>query len=498
MLAYNELAIPQSLEQLPYRGRPMRTKVRLCVAFALSLFFSSSLSAADIPVDVAFSNGVFTRQEEANQHALRLQDDLRTDGRIPALSDEIHLLYHVDDFPFGNLTEVLIQKEIEVNADPAQTKEWAKAYFELLADTADISDPDVAKLIGTSEAQVEQRLRAMRARDRIKTQVRSDVDKLAFALHHEKIILLVSHSQGNLYSNASVLGLFNESPPSERELLKNVRVVGVGVPAAYLVQSDGSPNYRDYVTNSGDRVIGLLSILPGLPALKPDIDIPTANPAAHVSRFQAFQGHGFETIYLNPDLPGNRFFLDIAVCVLSASRSNCGPVKASAPNFDPDRTPVPKELQDARASASSKLASKAQMKPDKTPPEFPKDAVALLAKSYELNDDETKLAFNNYVMAVWDFWEKTRNLDKYSPTVEYLDVRALEAQICFERVVTANPKHVFLRNRYLVGVQSTLASTLSAFKDYAHADSLMDNQAVTVLTDKESACGGKMPILAIR
>jgi hypothetical protein len=133
-----------------------------------------------------------------------------------------------------------------------------------------------------------------------------------------------------------------------------------------------------------------------------------------------------------------------------------------------------------------------------TPPEFPKDAVAQLAKSYELNDDETKLAFNNYVMAVWDFWEKTRNLDKYSASVEDLDVRALEAQICFERVVTANPKHVFLRNRYLVGVQSTLASTLSAFKDYAHADSLMDNQAVTVLTDKESACRGKMPILAIR
>lgn len=99
-------------------------------------------------------------------------------------------------------------------------------------------------------------------------------------------ILLVPHSQGNLYANATYKKLTTGDNPIPATAIK---IVGIASPAAY-VAGDG-----DYLTSSNDLVIkGLRSL--GLSVLASNFTISLSTDDV--------LGHGLSSIYLNPDHEG--------------------------------------------------------------------------------------------------------------------------------------------------------------------------------------------------
>lgn len=99
-------------------------------------------------------------------------------------------------------------------------------------------------------------------------------------------ILLVPHSQGNIYANE----VYNVLTTGENPVPQiSIGIVGIASPAAYVAGNG------DYVTSSNDVVIGALR-LSGYSVLPSNIDI-SYNSNERL-------GHGFEEIYMNPDLQG--------------------------------------------------------------------------------------------------------------------------------------------------------------------------------------------------
>lgn len=99
-------------------------------------------------------------------------------------------------------------------------------------------------------------------------------------------VLLVPHSQGNLYANLAYDRLTSGSAPTVQT--KSIAIVGVATPAS-SVRGGGK-----YVTSTLDVVIGALRS--ALPVLPPNVTQPfTLDDAL---------GHNFIKIYLRPNTPG--------------------------------------------------------------------------------------------------------------------------------------------------------------------------------------------------
>lgn len=99
-------------------------------------------------------------------------------------------------------------------------------------------------------------------------------------------ILLVPHSQGNLYANAAYAKLTtgNDAIPTTA-----IGIMGIASPAAYVAGNG------DYVTSSNDLVIGGLRLL-GLTVLNSNITISLTT--------DDLLGHGLKEVYFNTGLAG--------------------------------------------------------------------------------------------------------------------------------------------------------------------------------------------------
>ncbi|MDK2125248.1 hypothetical protein [Parachitinimonas caeni] len=97
-------------------------------------------------------------------------------------------------------------------------------------------------------------------------------------------LVLVPHSQGNLYANISQNILIGESAAQA----PNVFAVGVASPAARTM-----PN-STYVTSSADAVIGALRIIKSV--------LPS-NISQGFHPFKDFLGHSFTKIYMDSSMP---------------------------------------------------------------------------------------------------------------------------------------------------------------------------------------------------
>jgi hypothetical protein len=101
-------------------------------------------------------------------------------------------------------------------------------------------------------------------------------------LHEGNRVVVVAHSQGNLYANAARAQLMLAAPT----LMNSFGVDAIATPAQ--TAADG------YTTSDKDMVIGLLREL-GRTVLPANVEVPF--------RLDDFLGHGFEEIYLNAQLP---------------------------------------------------------------------------------------------------------------------------------------------------------------------------------------------------
>lgn len=100
-------------------------------------------------------------------------------------------------------------------------------------------------------------------------------------------ILLVPHSQGNLYANSAYAALTSgtDAIPSG-----SIKIFGIASPAAYVAGNG------DYITSTNDLVINGLSTTGGLSVLPANftVGITTSD----------LSGHGITEVYLNPDRQG--------------------------------------------------------------------------------------------------------------------------------------------------------------------------------------------------
>lgn len=113
-------------------------------------------------------------------------------------------------------------------------------------------------------------------------------------------VMLVAHSQGNLYANASHRGVYLDPEIKTRSFA----VVGVASPANFV--GGGGP----YMTSGNDMVIAALRSLVNSDTLPANIDIPFT--------FDDVQGHGFLPIYTNEAYPGLARLKEMGVAQLDA------------------------------------------------------------------------------------------------------------------------------------------------------------------------------------
>jgi len=100
-------------------------------------------------------------------------------------------------------------------------------------------------------------------------------------------ILLVPHSQGNMYANSAYSALTSgaDAIPSA-----SIKIFGIASPASYVAGSG------DYITSTNDLVINGLRAASGLPVLPANFTVSITS--------DDLSGHGITEIYLNPNREG--------------------------------------------------------------------------------------------------------------------------------------------------------------------------------------------------
>jgi hypothetical protein len=467
-------------------------------AFLFSPVAKSSAEELVGAADVAFANGMDTALVEAVSHLSSLITDLHRDGHRWNDGRHAILLYHVGSFA-KNLQEVIVQKEDEAS-NVARSKALSRAYFLLLSNHPNYEDPDVLSLVSEARDPAEnlraRMISSMTPAATVDREVSDDASKLRFALKRGGHVLLVSHSQGNLYSNQAVSLLALDASRTDDpqrvnlEELGRLHVVGVAVPASYVVLPGirGGSELRidsNYMTSDNDHVISALSVLTKISAL--DNPLP-ANTT--ISRGQApkdtawldwFLGHGFKTTYIAP--AGNTVFLRLVHCALEVPRVQCAPPQLSNqqvldspadPHFKGkgidslDDGPVALRHREEVSYPSAQIESVLERYPDKS----------------------TQQAAREFASDLWTLWRKTSGMKVYDKSIEglELDVIGSEFKLLGEMRVNLPEQS---EDQLLADIQSTLTATPRVFGDYVNADRLVSGHPIDIEVDKYDPNFGK-------
>ena len=238
--------------------------------------FKTVQAAASAPV-IVFQNGIFTTEDTAWTNVAALRDLLG----VPA---DYYLNYNPTD-GLGDLVEVFAQKNGEGGTYLTRVLEglralgdWRHFSLEGLLDLA-------RDLLGVGVKSVRSAREGGAYFDARVTALAGKLDPL---LRTGRRVVLVPHSQGNLYANAVYAELQRLGAP-----LGNLRIVGAAVPGATLPGT--------YVTSASDMVINGLRLLYPVASAN-DYTVPVWQQEDLVL------GHSFTSIYANPDLAiGKRF-----------------------------------------------------------------------------------------------------------------------------------------------------------------------------------------------
>ncbi|ULH15512.1 hypothetical protein MF271_16605 [Deinococcus sp. KNUC1210] len=241
------------------------------VAVSPGAVVSLSVGTQSLRPAIVFMNGIFTDE----QRALGNVDALR--ALLGDAAGDYYLDYNPTD-GLQDLMEVFQQKQ----------SEGGFAAF-VLGGLQSVGTADVATLVPQAAAIVQAGVSSLAAlkpgAPSVDARVSLLADRLAPMLQSGRRVLLVPHSQGNLYANAVYAELQRRGVS-----LSNLRVVGAAVPNLTLVGGNS------YVTSGSDNVInGLRLLFPVAPWN--DTSLPlwqTRDPLL---------GHDFNTVYANLEEP---------------------------------------------------------------------------------------------------------------------------------------------------------------------------------------------------
>ncbi|NIF71863.1 hypothetical protein F3J16_16960 [Burkholderia sp. Ap-962] len=271
----------------------MRIIASLAALF-LCLSFAGETKADDAnkcqsPYLIFFSNGILNALDDmvAARNVLKSKigtsfnevpiDYANLQNKTGGIVDDLTRVYKQKLSENANLNWTILTRAIiglSAGMDPSLFSQAQQAVNEVNAANAGRIAGDVSTTTAYADANVQ-------------TQVAQVSDAI---LKDGKRVLIVSHSQGVLYSNSvyqKVTAIAGVKPD-------NIKVVGVGNPAAKILGA-GS-----YVTSDSDAVIGALRLATGN-VLPSNVSIPF-NP-------DDISGHLFLKTYINPALPAEAMIM---------------------------------------------------------------------------------------------------------------------------------------------------------------------------------------------
>ncbi|BAN25761.1 putative uncharacterized protein [Caballeronia insecticola] len=453
------------------------------------------LDANARPLDLAFSNGVLTRSDEAVAHAKLARDRLVTLG-APELSIDMILLYHHDKY--SNLEEVFIQKARERDRTESTIKPEAEALFSIyLARAYEKRKLLEEQMLYRSQGPIQEILDHMPTSEAIGVQNAADKTDLTRSLRNGHDVLIVAHSQGTLYANTAVDRTVKTLRDEHISLDGRLAVVGLGVAAGWIATETGGTDKTSYVTNKKDRVIDGLDWMirkmnkvrsePIPRPLSGNITVPFGLAWSDTPLLEAIAGHGFETIYLNKKFPTNQRFTDVTTCALhmracnkdALSRASGANVPAAASETKPN---VDRFMR--HESINTQAVADA-LQPDKKSHSNDVTAIEPLAKRYPgpLHD-----AIVSWAWAKITFWYKARGQEIRSDWLKQLAVEAFNKEVCVLAMLPESTLRPEADIPFLVEFQSTLIDSPFRFADYNHADTLLSGQQFKVIGDGAKAC----------
>lgn len=302
----------------------MNRLFKMIVACSLSLSILSAQAAGSFTacappsIRVAFSNGILTTPE------IGLAEAIAVSNRAAVLSNKVRpgdkdmkYFYH-DHNGLGDFAETFLQKEKETEYASSNFITKSVSFFSIIAGVVDGSAFATA-LITVLQKSLTPAMLA-ESKSRIDLAVAKDVAFAKGMLQQGDSVLLVAHSQGNLYANEVVRQLYAALPTS----LVDARLVlmGAGVASHGLVGRGGIASDTNYVTNTLDLVIGgvrLAAVVLGQPQPSP------ANSTGFATTLKGSDfivQHSFMGVYFNEALdPGKMLVKTMTDVVLQLGNS---------------------------------------------------------------------------------------------------------------------------------------------------------------------------------
>ncbi|TXJ02891.1 MAG: hypothetical protein E6Q32_01765 [Neisseriales bacterium] len=274
---------------------------------SLCLFLSISSSFALQKIFIFHINGVNTNQQEANDNVTALQNTIGAQSNMIANNGQVDLLYNKKDGASlctlcTQLSDVFGQKKYEnITVD-----DYVKAYMAAKKLNYKPGTPEYIALKNSIKAKyyADPTFMGNNFTD-ILNQFRTRVGTTAYLTEYLKaassngskpFVLLIPHSQGNLYAN----NLYKKLTTDEGYNQRNLSIYGIASPAAsnlgdYI--SKTSYNNSGYITSSNDGVINGLRVFAALP---PQQAVAAANITVPVNASE-ITGHKLIGTYLaNP------------------------------------------------------------------------------------------------------------------------------------------------------------------------------------------------------
>ena len=243
---------------------------------------------------IYFVNGVWVTQERANTTVSEIKAAYKVDleKRFPGQIFEFESAYNKTEGKVNDLMEVLGQK-INESKDPEIKKYTAEEYYNLYLDFKNESKNDpvlvkplVAPLIKIIENYLVNRMNEKVNAENLIQKYRSDLDQGVR-------VLLIAHSQGNLFADEAIEAL-------KSEYGKNIGMIGLASPLYKL------NNNSVYYTANDDKIINLARIA-NLTNLKYNILPSNINNDLGITNDQRdFDNHQFLSSYFKENLPSRK------------------------------------------------------------------------------------------------------------------------------------------------------------------------------------------------